>query len=193
MSQISSHHRLGASATPLAGLHEPVRLGPWPRTEQIKDAGPSPPEAYAAYVEDGRGPKTPSCDRPRPRHWLGMKPLTRGALLTGLALALAACAIEPLPAPGQASRPQSPIRQEGAPPPPPRRADPRDIARISRLMIPLLRVAERHRPVDQVRVGILDDPSINAASAGEGKFFVTRGLLERATDEQLQAVLAHEV
>jgi Zn-dependent protease with chaperone function len=51
------------------------------------------------------------------------------------------------------------------------------------------------KPLDphQVSVSFWDDPSINAANAGGGKFIVTRGLLEKANDEQLRGVMAHEV
>jgi Zn-dependent protease with chaperone function len=51
------------------------------------------------------------------------------------------------------------------------------------------------RPVrlDQVKVGIVDDPQINAANAGGGQFFVTTGLLNRANDDRLRGVLAHEL
>jgi Zn-dependent protease with chaperone function len=49
------------------------------------------------------------------------------------------------------------------------------------------------KPLNQVKVGVLDDPGINAANAGGGEFYVTRGLLERANDDQLLGVLAHEV
>ena len=38
----------------------------------------------------------------------------------------------------------------------------------------------------------LDDPNINAANAGGGKFLHER-LLEKANDEQLRGVMAHEV
>jgi Zn-dependent protease with chaperone function len=38
----------------------------------------------------------------------------------------------------------------------------------------------------------MDDPHINAANAGRGEFYVTTGLLEKANDDRLQAVLAHE-
>jgi Zn-dependent protease with chaperone function len=65
--------------------------------------------------------------------------------------------------------------------------------RLQRLMIPLVKAMDRARPLDQVKVGIMDDPSINAANAGGGEFYVTTGLLTRANDEQLQGVLAHEV
>lgn len=60
-------------------------------------------------------------------------------------------------------------------------------------MTPL--VQHMNRPVKQneVKIGIMDSPDINAANAGGGEFYVTTGLLERANDEQLRGVLAHEV
>lgn len=60
-------------------------------------------------------------------------------------------------------------------------------------MVPLIQAMNKPRPLNQVKVGILDDASINAANAGGGEFYVTRGLLEKANDEQLTGVLAHEV
>jgi putative metalloprotease len=60
-------------------------------------------------------------------------------------------------------------------------------------MIPLLQVMDKPRPPSQVKVGIMDDPQINAANAGNGEFYVTTGLLQKANDDQLLAVLAHEV
>jgi predicted Zn-dependent protease len=47
--------------------------------------------------------------------------------------------------------------------------------------------------LDDIRVSIVDDQAINAASAGDGKYYVTTGLLDQATDEQLRGVLAHEI
>jgi Zn-dependent protease with chaperone function len=44
-----------------------------------------------------------------------------------------------------------------------------------------------------VHLIVLEDKQINAANAGGGKFYVTTGLLERANDDQLRGVLAHEV
>jgi putative metalloprotease len=41
-----------------------------------------------------------------------------------------------------------------------------------------------------VKVGLLDSQDINAANA---EFYVTTGLLQRASDDQLRAVMAHEV
>ena len=49
------------------------------------------------------------------------------------------------------------------------------------------------RPLDQVKIGITDDAHINAASGGGGAFYVTTGILQRATDRQLAGVLAHEL
>ena len=74
-----------------------------------------------------------------------------------------------------------------------RSADPRVQERLYRVMAPLLRVMDN--PVDprQVRVGIMDDSQINAANAGNAQFLITRGLLERANDEELRGVLAHEI
>src|SRR5512145_364700 len=69
----------------------------------------------------------------------------------------------------------------------------RQSARLHAIMLPLLRNTDRRLPLDQVRVSIVDDPEINAGSGGNGEFFVTTGLLNQATDEQLRGVLAHEV
>jgi predicted Zn-dependent protease len=60
-------------------------------------------------------------------------------------------------------------------------------------MVPLLQAATREYRLDQVKLAIVDDPGLNAANAGGGQFYVTRGMLERANDEQLASVLAHEV
>ena len=70
------------------------------------------------------------------------------------------------------------------------RVSPQDAARLRRIIEPLAKAADR--PPAQVTVGILADKSVNAANAGNGEFYVTRGLLDRANDEQLHAVLAHE-
>ena len=65
--------------------------------------------------------------------------------------------------------------------------------RLQRVMAPLVRAMDHPRPLDQVKVAIMDDPHINAASAGGGEFYVTTGLLQKATDDQLRGVLAHEL
>jgi predicted Zn-dependent protease len=121
-------------------------------------------------------------------------------VIPAVALVLAGCVgLETGPAPSRGPAPSpsagkpTPSTGQSAPVPSARRVDERDAQRLSRVMVPLLRAADKPRPLDQVRVGVLDDDSINAASAGSGEFYVTRGLLARANDEQLAAVLAHEV
>ena len=83
--------------------------------------------------------------------------------------------------------------QTGKPQPAPHPLDPQQAERIRRIMAPLVAAMDHPRPLSQVRVGIMDDPHANAASAGGGEFYVTTGLLQKATDEHLRGVLAHEL
>lgn len=46
------------------------------------------------------------------------------------------------------------------------RVDPAQAARLQRVMLPLLQVMDRPVRIDRVKVGIVDDPQINAANAG---------------------------
>jgi Zn-dependent protease with chaperone function len=71
--------------------------------------------------------------------------------------------------------------------------DARQAQRLQRIMTPLIQAMNNPLPLNRVKIGILDDTHINAASAGGGEFYVTRGLLERANDQQLAGVLAHEI
>lgn len=77
-------------------------------------------------------------------------------------------------------------------PPPPARVDPAQAKRLQRVMVPLIQVMDHPVPLNQVTVGIVDDQEINAANAGGGQFFVTTGLLQKANDDRLRAVLAHQ-
>ncbi len=74
-----------------------------------------------------------------------------------------------------------------------RPVDARDAERLQRIMTPLIRAMDHPRPINSVKVGIMDDSHINAANAGGGEFYVTRGLLEKANDQHLMGVLAHEI
>jgi len=65
--------------------------------------------------------------------------------------------------------------------------------RLRAVMLPLLQATDRRIGVDDVRLTIADEAAINAASAGNGQFYVTTGLLRQASDEQLRGVLAHEI
>ena len=71
--------------------------------------------------------------------------------------------------------------------------DRREAARLKDIMVPLLRVTNNRKSTNNVRIGLISDPSINAANAGGGEFYITTGLLEKANDEQMRGVLAHEI
>jgi Zn-dependent protease with chaperone function len=60
-------------------------------------------------------------------------------------------------------------------------------------MLPLIQNMNRPLPLEEVKVGVINSPDINAANAGGGEFYVTVGLLQKASDEVLRGVLAHEV
>lgn len=114
---------------------------------------------------------------------------TGGALVA--AILLTGCALEttsPPPPAGRAETPAPPSGQSGQ-----KSVDPAQVERLKKAMIPLLQVMDKPRSPSQVKVGIMDDPQINAANAGSGEFYVTTGLLQKANDDQLLAVMAHEV
>ena len=106
-------------------------------------------------------------------------------LLVGAALPVGCGAIE-------TSAPPSP-RAESPSPPTQTKIDASQAERLERIMVSLIQVMDHPRPLGQVKIGVLDDPQINAASAGGGEFYVTAGLLKKANDEQLMAILAHEI
>ncbi len=104
-------------------------------------------------------------------------------VMVGLALALTGCSTpaSQAPVPGQQSAPEG------------RQLNPQQAERLKVVMIPLVQNMNHPIPLDQVRIGVMDDPHINAANAGGGEFYGTTGLLQRANDEELAGVLAHEV
>jgi predicted Zn-dependent protease len=109
----------------------------------------------------------------------------RGFATLVVALSIGGCVVEsgsPSRAPRESQRPAGT-----------RRIDPRQAERLQRIMVPLLRVANKPQSPSEVRVGIVDDPNINAANAGGGEFYVTTGLLQKASENQLRGVLAHEI
>ena len=79
------------------------------------------------------------------------------------------------------------------PAPSTRKIDARQAERLQQVMMPLIKNMNHPLQPNKVRVTLLDDPQINAANAGGGDFYVTTGLLEKASDDQLRGVLAHEV
>ena len=107
------------------------------------------------------------------------------ALAAFLLVGCAAPTSGPAPAPGPTTSRPTPASG--------RQVDARDAERLQRVMVPLIRAMNNPLPLNKVKVGIMDDSHINAANAGGGEFYVTRGLLEKANDQQLLGVLAHEV
>ena len=114
----------------------------------------------------------------------------RVMMATSLTCLLAGCAIGT----SQGPPPRSPEPTASKRPTPnTRELDARQAERLKHVMLPLIQHMNKPLPLNQVRVGIMDDPKINAANAGGGEFYVTTGLLELANDDQLRGVLAHEV
>lgn len=74
-----------------------------------------------------------------------------------------------------------------------RRVAPEQAQRLYAVMKPLLAAMNEPLSPRQVRVGIIDDPAINAANAGGGNFYVTTGLLAKANEAQLRGIMAHEI
>ena len=114
----------------------------------------------------------------------------RVMMATSLTCLLAGCAL------GTSQRPSPRSPEPTAskrPTPSTRELDARQVERLKQVMLPLIQHMNKPLPLKQVRVGILEDPNINAANAGGGEFYVTTGLLERTNDDQLRGVLAHEV
>jgi putative metalloprotease len=65
--------------------------------------------------------------------------------------------------------------------------------RLQTIMIPLIQRMNNPIALHNVRVQVMADNSINAGNAGGGNFLVTTGLLNKASDEQLRSIMAHEV
>jgi putative metalloprotease len=103
-----------------------------------------------------------------------------------LSLVTAGCA-------GLGGAPPGEPPQTGGTQPASRPLDAQQAERLRRIMVPLVGAMDQPRPLNQVRVGIMDDPHVNAASAGGGEVYVTTGLLQKANDAQLRGVLAHEL
>lgn len=106
-----------------------------------------------------------------------------------LAAGLAGCAVET----------QAPDRREpqqgtqAARLPPEVRIDQAQAQRLQAILTPLLRNMNNPIPPGEVSVSVWGHDEINAANAGGGRFYVTTGLLRKASDDHLRAILAHEV
>ncbi|RJR53980.1 MAG: hypothetical protein C4576_00940 [Desulfobacteraceae bacterium] len=71
--------------------------------------------------------------------------------------------------------------------------DPAQAERIQRIMVPLLSSMNNPLKPSEVRIGVIESKDINAANAGGGEFYLTTALLQRADENQLRGVLAHEI
>ena len=111
----------------------------------------------------------------------------RAALLLLAGTVFSACVVA-APAPSGRRAPRDDPPSSTAP-----RADSREVERLRRIMVPLFRGMNQPCRVDQARVGIVNEDGINAANAGNCEFYVTMGLLRRASDNQLRGILAHEL
>ena len=119
-----------------------------------------------------------------------------GGALGAVILLLGGCAFETASTAPPAGRTSESTRPAPAGKPPTasqKTVDPAQVERLKKAMIPLLQAMDKPKPPSQVKVGILDEPTINAANAGNGEFYVTTGLLQKANDDQLLAIMAHEV
>jgi len=123
------------------------------------------------------------------RQHVRSKLITPGILLAVTAIALMGCAVETSPGPSPSPRTGSTAPQQ----PQTVTLDRSQVERIKRVMPPLIQAMNNPIDLKKVKIGVVDDPHINAANAGNGVFYLTRGLLEKANDDQLTAILAHEV
>jgi Zn-dependent protease with chaperone function len=114
------------------------------------------------------------------------------ALAVALAVSATACAVETTSRTAGTPSGGPPAQKSGAPTTA-RSVDPQQLARLQHVMVPLVQKMNKPAPIDKIRVGIMDSPEINAANASPTEFYVTTGLLQKANDDQLRAVLAHEV
>ena len=112
--------------------------------------------------------------------------------VTAIMMVLSGCELVPSAPPNQGSAP-SPGGDQTAQRTSDGTVNPVVVARLKSVMVPLLQHMDHPLATSQVRVGILDDPHINAANGGAGNFYVTLGLLQKANDDELRAVMAHEI
>jgi predicted Zn-dependent protease len=113
---------------------------------------------------------------------------TLGALVLGLFLAQ--CSIEPGSSQGSGG---GESQQQSQAEPKIGTLEPEQARRLQRIMAPLIQHMDNKVPPEKVKMGLMEDDHINAANAGGGQFLVTTGLLKKSSDEQLRAIMAHEV
>ena len=119
-----------------------------------------------------------------------MRPVIR-TFRVSVAFAMAAVLLGCVMEQGGAGGQQQPAPQQQAGEPRAAKLDPSQAERLKRVMTPLIQKMDN--PIRRVKITLWDDPHINAANGGGGDFYVTTGLLKRANDDQLRAILAHEI
>ncbi len=65
--------------------------------------------------------------------------------------------------------------------------------RLQAIMGPLIQHMNSPIAPAKVKMTVLDDAQINAANGGGGDFYITSGLLQKGTDDQIRAIMAHEI
>jgi predicted Zn-dependent protease len=68
-----------------------------------------------------------------------------------------------------------------------------DAERLRNIVIPLVRSMDHPCRMDELRIGVVRQSEINAASTGGCQFYVTTALLQQASADQLRGVMAHEI
>ena len=119
--------------------------------------------------------------------------VTRTMLLAAFMAVTTACASGGGGSPQPSGSPRSTSTSAPQPAKTATKLDPAQAERLQRVMVPMLKGMNKPLDPSQVKVGVMDDPSINAANAGGGQFLITTGLLQKANDDQLRGVLAHEL
>jgi Zn-dependent protease with chaperone function len=94
---------------------------------------------------------------------------------------------------GTAQAPSPPAQRQAEAPRPATKVDAAQVQRLQGIMTQLIQKMDRPVQLNQVKMTVLDDPHINAANGADNDFYVTTGLLRKANDDQLRAILAHEV
>ena len=116
------------------------------------------------------------------------RPVAAGALLTAVVLLAGCVGVMPYPGP---RTPRGDAYYDNT-----ARGDAsvtRETARLQRIIVPLVQVMDRPCRANELRVGLVRHGEINAANAGRCQFYLTTGLLQRASDDQLRGVMAHEI
>lgn len=116
------------------------------------------------------------------------RPILQLGALLGIICLLIGCTFSEITQPTSRNERQAAVRQQAG-----TALNSQQAQRLERIMLPLIRHMDRPSVLREVRIGVSKEADINAAYAGDGTFLVTTGLLSRANDEHLRAIMAHEI